>query len=56
MDDEYDEFFGFTYQEVRTMIKYYGAADKEDELKEWYDGYLFGSGISVVCRRPCKCL
>ena len=43
MDDEYDEFFGFTSSEVRKMLEYYGVADKEDELKEWYDGYLFGS-------------
>ena len=43
MDDEYDEFFGFTSSEVRTMLEYYGVEDKEDELKEWYDGYLFGS-------------
>ena len=43
MDEEYDEFFGFTSSEVRKMLEYYGVADKEDELKEWYDGYLFGS-------------
>ena len=43
MDDEYDEFFGFTASEVRTMLEYYGVADKEAELKDWYDGYLFGS-------------
>lgn len=43
MDDEYDEFFGFTSSEVRKMLEYYGVADKEDELKDWYDGYLFGS-------------
>ena len=43
MDDEYDEFFGFTSSEVRKMLEYYGVADKEDELREWYDGYLFGS-------------
>ena len=43
MDDAYDEFFGFTSSEVRTMLEYYGVADKEDELKDWYDGYLFGS-------------
>ena len=43
MDDEYDEFFGFTYPEVRAMLEYYGVADKEAELKDWYDGYLFGS-------------
>lgn len=43
MDDEYDEFFGFTSSEVRKMLEYYGVTDKEDELKDWYDGYLFGS-------------
>lgn len=25
------------------MFEYYGVADKETELKDWYDGYLFGS-------------
>ena len=43
MDDEYDEYFGFTYSEVQTMLKYYGMEAKEEELKEWYDGYQFGS-------------
>ena len=43
MDDEYDTFFGFTESEVRKMLAYYGAADKERELCDWYDGYLFGS-------------
>lgn len=43
MDDDYDEFFGFTYSEVRAMLEYYGVADKEAELRDWYDGYLFGS-------------
>ena len=43
MDEEYDEFFGFTESEVREMLKYYDASDKEEELKSWYDGYYFGS-------------
>lgn len=43
MDDEYDQFFGFTSAEVRDMLEYYGSLDKESELKDWYDGYLFGS-------------
>lgn len=25
------------------MLSYYGVSDKEEELKDWYDGYLFGS-------------
>lgn len=42
MDDEYDRFFGFTAFEVKEMMEYYGVMDKEAELKDWYDGYLFG--------------
>jgi hypothetical protein len=43
MDEEYDNFFGFTESEVHEMLDYYGALDKEAELKDWYDGYLFGN-------------
>lgn len=43
MDEGYDRFFGFTYEEVHRMMEYYGVSDMEPELKEWYDGYLFGS-------------
>ncbi len=43
MDEAYDEYFGFTAPEVHAMLEYYGVADKEEELKEWYDGYLFGN-------------
>ena len=42
MDDAYDRFFGFTYAEVHEMMEYYGAGEKEEELKKWYDGYIFG--------------
>ena len=43
MDEEYDNFFGFTSDEVNDILNYYGMPEKEGELKEWYDGYLFGS-------------
>ena len=42
MDEEYDRYFGFTEDEVEQMLDYYGVSEKEAELKEWYDGYLFG--------------
>ena len=42
MDDAYDKYFGFTALEVREMLEYYGVLDKEAELRDWYDGYLFG--------------
>lgn len=43
MDDAYANYFGFTDSEVYEMLKYYGMTDKMAELREWYDGYLFGS-------------
>lgn len=43
LDNAYSNFFGFTYPEVYEMLEYYNATDKEKELKEWYDGYIFGN-------------
>lgn len=42
-DMRYKEYFGFTDTEVRQMLKYYNLSDKYDDVKEWYDGYLFGN-------------
>jgi len=38
----YSEYFGFTQEEVDAMLDYYGLTSKRDEIREWYDGYLFG--------------
>ena len=43
MDEEYDQYFGFTSEEVRKMLEYYNVLDEEVELQSWYDGYLFGN-------------
>lgn len=42
LDRRYSEYFGFTSEEVRQMIAYYGVNGKYNELCEWYDGYRFG--------------
>lgn len=42
MDDAYDCYFGFTEDEVLKMLDYYGVSEKAQELKDWYNGYLFG--------------
>lgn len=42
LDEPYSTYFGFTKEEVRRMLAYYGREDKLDEVCEWYDGYLFG--------------
>ena len=38
----YGEYFGFTDREVQEMCAYYELEDKYDEMKEWYNGYIFG--------------
>lgn len=43
LDEDYDQYFGFTSAEVHEMLQYYGVLDKEEELKSWYDGYHFGN-------------
>lgn len=47
-DVQFDEYFGFTDQEVKEMLEYYDFSDKYDEVKEWYDGYQFGN-VGVYC-------
>ena len=37
-----DEFWGFTENDVKQMLAYYGLEDKYQDIKQWYDGYLFG--------------
>lgn len=41
--DNYDEFFGFTEEEVKEMLSIYNLDVKYDEVKNWYNGYVFGS-------------
>ncbi|MGN0575600.1 MAG: AAA family ATPase [Ruminococcus sp.] len=41
-DIDGSEYFGFTETEVKELADYYGVNDKFDEIKKWYDGYLFG--------------
>ena len=43
LDDKYSEYFGFTPDEVKAMADYYGCTERLPEIKEWYDGYLFGN-------------
>ena len=42
LDDNYSEYFGFTAEEVKEILRYYGREDKFQEICDWYDGYRFG--------------
>ncbi|MFO7734682.1 MAG: AAA family ATPase, partial [bacterium] len=41
--DEFSEFFGFTENEVKRILKEKNALERLDSLKKWYDGYNYGN-------------
>ena len=43
LDQTYAEHFGFTQPEVESLLSDYGITEKREEVKRWYDGYLFGN-------------
>ncbi len=43
LNETYGEYFGFTPQEVEAMAAYYDAEGRMDDIRRWYDGYLFGN-------------
>lgn len=47
-DPRFDEQFGFTEAEVKQMLADYQLEDHLQEIKEWYDGYRFGTA-EVYC-------
>ena len=40
---DYGEYFGFTDNEVREMLRFYNLPDKYEEVRSWYNGYIFGN-------------
>src|SRR5436190_12897537 len=43
LDTEYSDKFGFTQKEVDQLLQSYDLTDKKNEIKNWYDGYIFGN-------------
>ena len=48
LDNRYDEFFGFSQEEVDKFLEDTGLTGHAEEMKEWYDGYRFGD-VDVYC-------
>ena len=42
LNKKYSEYFGLLESEVIEMLDYFGIKYKIEEVKEWYDGYIFG--------------
>ncbi len=47
-DSRLNEYFGFTQEEVDTLLKAANATTHSEEIKHWYDGYHFGN-VDVYC-------
>lgn len=47
-DERFDDYFGFTDEDVKEMLRYYDREDHYEEMRNWYDGYRFGS-TDVYC-------
>ncbi len=45
--DLYSDCFGFTQQEVWSVLDEYGLSSKKNEVKDWYDGFTFGQTTDI---------
>lgn len=45
---QFDEYFGFTDEEVQELIAYYKLEEHYETIRKWYNGYQFGR-TSVYC-------
>lgn len=43
LNRNYDEYFGFTEEEVKKICRDYKLEHKYELIKEWYNGYVFGN-------------
>lgn len=48
VENRFNEYFGFTDEEVRAMLACYGVESRYELVREWYDGYRFGQ-LDVYC-------
>ena len=48
LDKDFSEYFGFTSEEVETILEAAGRSERAEVIKEWYDGYVFGNSY-VYC-------
>jgi hypothetical protein len=42
LQPEYSQHFGFTEEEVSSILKQADLTDKGEDIKKWYNGYVFG--------------
>ena len=45
--EKYATSFGFTEQEVFAALERYGYSDRKGEIRQWYDGFIFGNHTDI---------
>lgn len=50
----FNRYFGFTEKDVQQLLKDFGMSEQYSLVKEWYDGYNFGS-VDMYCPWDVTC-
>lgn len=43
LSESFSDKFGFTEEEVESILSYFNVIDEASRFKEWYNGYIFGN-------------
>ncbi|SFC76394.1 AAA family ATPase [Clostridium uliginosum] len=42
---KFSDKFGFTEEELKELLQYYNLQEKSEDIKTWYNGYVFGGKV-----------
>ena len=45
LNEKYSTQFGFIEAEVKELLEYYGIESQIEEVRNWYNGYIFGNTV-----------
>jgi len=45
LNRSYSKYFGFIETEVKELLNYYGIESQLEEVRKWYNGYIFGNTV-----------
>ncbi|MDR3586116.1 MAG: AAA family ATPase [Desulfosporosinus sp.] len=45
LNKSYSKYFGFLETEVEELLNYYGIDSQLEEVRSWYNGYIFGNTV-----------
>ena len=45
LKENFSTYFGLLESEVLELFKYYGIEHEMEDIKRWYNGYVFGKNV-----------